>query len=117
MAVVSATVHVVLATRAQNLAAAGVLVAMAFACLTCTRALWRGGSLRSWMRMLGMAGVMLFAHWELCFACGPEVHATGGRGGLASFALLLMAAEIVLAATAVVRSLQHPNPNREVALP
>lgn len=112
--VLSGAIHLVLAAHATNTGAGLALVAMAAACLVCVRSLWRGGSLHSWMTMLGLGGVMLYAHWALCFACGAEVHHSAGRSGLATVALLLMAAEVTLAAGGVLRLLLHPNPNREV---
>ncbi len=87
---------------------------MATACLTCARPLWRGGSLHAWMTMVGLTGVMVYAHSSLCFACGPEIHDSAGRSGLSTVALVIMAAELALSTAAVIRVLLHTNPNREV---
>jgi hypothetical protein len=111
--VVSSTVHLVLAWQAPNVGARLALVAMAAACLGCARHLWRGGSVHAWMTMVGLTGVMVYAHWSLCFACGPEVHHSAGRSGLSTVALVLMAAELALSTAAVLHLLLHPNPNRE----
>jgi hypothetical protein len=123
----STAVHLTLAERAVSTEALLLLVAMAGACLACVPALWRGGSLHSWMTMLGLTGAMLFAHLELCFACGPSIHAESELGlglgthlfgqGLSSLALWLMAAEMALAAAAVVRLLHHPNHNNPEVVP
>jgi hypothetical protein len=122
-------VHAVLAAGAwdRSPVAAGFLVAMAAACLTCTPSLWRGGALHSWMTMLGLAGVMLFVHWDLCFACGSTVHAASDLDvgvathlfgqGLGSLALWLMVAEMAVAVVAIVRQLSRSIPNQpEVVL-
>ena len=118
----SAAVHSALAERAVSLEATLLLVAMAVACLACVPSLWRGGSLHSWMTMLGLTGTALYAHLEFCFACGPTIHAESELGtglgthlfgqGLASAAIWLMFGEMMLAATAVVR-LINPHHNRE----
>jgi hypothetical protein len=74
------------------------------------------------MTMLGLAGVMLYAHCALCFVCGPGVHHAAARSDLATAAIVLMAAEMTLAIAAVVRLtlLSHHNTrenDREVVLP
>jgi hypothetical protein len=105
LGLVSAAVHGVLAVNAWERSAvtAAILVVMAVACLACAPSLWRGGSVHTWMTMVGLSGVMLFAHWQLCFACGPEVHHSAGRGGLVITVLCLMAAEMALASASVLR--------------
>jgi hypothetical protein len=127
----STVVHLTLAERATSAEARTLLVVMGAACLACVPSLWRGGSLHSWMTMLGLSGAMLFAHLELCFACGPMVHdasdlnvgmATQLFGqGLASLALWLMVAEMAVAVTAVfglpARSTPHRINQPEVAQP
>lgn len=112
--VISGAVHLALAASAPSPGARFALLAMAAACLGCIRSLWRGGSLHAWMATLGLSSLMLVAHWSLCFACGPEVHHSAGRSGLATVALWLMAAEVILSAAVALRLLLHPTPNREV---
>jgi hypothetical protein len=115
----STAVHLTLADRAVNPEAFILLIAMAVACLACAPQLWRGGSTRSWMTMLALTGFMLFAQFEFCFSCGPAVHEESSLGthlfgqGLGSIAIWLMAAEMALATTAVVRLTLHPHHNRE----
>lgn len=120
--IASALLHLSLASQSveRSPGAAVALAGMGVACLICLPSLWAGGSLRTWMTMLGLTGAMLLAHWEFCFACGPEVHQDAGlhQGpatrlfgqGLASLALWLMVAEMALAATAVVRLLNQTRP-------
>lgn len=119
LAASSTAVHLSLAGRATSTDAFLALVAMGGACLVCVPSLWRGGSLHSWMTMLGLTGAMLFAHLELCFSCGTSVHGDSSLAnhlflqGLGSAALWLMLGEMTLAGTAVVRLLQttqHHNP-------
>lgn len=125
LGLVSAAVHGVLAVDAweRSVLTAAFLLAMAVACLACAPSLWRGGSVHAWMTMVGLSGVMLLAHWELCFACGPGAHDSAGRSGLSTAALVLMAAEIGVASASVLRltsrsphNLHHTNRenNREV---
>ena len=123
----SAAVHLALAERAVSLEATLLLVAMAVACLACVPSLWRGGSLHSWMTMLGLTGAMLYGHLEFCFACGPEVHDAAelhlGLGthlfgqGLGSLALWLMAAEMALAVVAILGLLVRPTHNHPEVAP
>lgn len=117
LSLITAGVHGVLAAEAwsQSTTTALLLVGMAAVCLTCTPSLWRGGSLHSWMTMLGLTGVMLYAHWAFCFACGPAVHESyAGRSNLSGLALVLMAAEIAVATAAVVRLLLPTTTHRKV---
>lgn len=111
--VVSGGLHLILAAGAPNIWANAALVAMAAACLGCVRSLWGGGSLRSWTTMVGLTSVMIAVHWSLCFGCGPHVHHVRSHDGPAVLALVLMAAELVVAGVAVLRLLLHPIPNTE----
>ena len=117
LSVTTAGVHGALAAHAwsQSTTTSLLMAAMAVVCLTCVPSLWRGGSLHSWMTMLGLSGVMLYAHWAFCFACGPAVHESStGRSGLSVLALLLMAAEIALSSAVVTRFLLSTTTHRKV---
>lgn len=111
--VASGALHLVLAADAPNPWANALLVMMAAACLGCARSLWRGGSLRSWTTMLGLTGVMIAVHWSLCLTCGPHLHHVEVHGGPAVLALVLMAAELVVASVAVLKLMLHPIPETE----
>lgn len=118
----SAATHVVLARDAMERSplTAGLLVVMAAACLSCAPMLIRGKDIRAWLTMLGLTGVLLFAHAQLCFDCGPELHGhtagfldhlfgTGGSTTLGSLALWLMLAELAVAGAGALSILTQPS--------
>lgn len=123
LAASSTAVHLVLAGRAPSTEASLALVVMGVACLACAPSFWRGGSLHSWMTMLGLAGAMLVAHLEFCFSCGSSVHGDPSLSnhlfsqGLGSVALWLTLAEMTLAGNVVVRLLQNTHHNNLEVVP
>ncbi len=97
LAAVSAGLHGMMATQAQSLFGAGVIVAMMAVCLYCARDLWLSGSLRSWCVVAVMNLAMVAVHWSV-----PGCHPSAGTVTSTPASTLMMTASTLAVTEAVI---------------
>jgi hypothetical protein len=113
LAAFSAGLHALMIGHVDNLAVAGLVVAMVVACLYCARDLWSSGSLRSWCVVAVMSLAMVAIHWSV-----PECH-PGTVAGSATPAStwMITASSVALAEAAIATAvLFYRTRDRAVAL-
>ena len=114
----SAVLHGISFGHSTNLAAAGLMVAMAAGCLYCARDLWVRGTLRAWLLVALMNLTMIAIH-----APAPAAHHHSGgvtaapahHSTVMNLATALAAVEVVAAATVLYSRTRAVRPtNRSV---